>query len=739
MSIAFFREAGRFHIKSLDTSYVIQLVKGQFPTCAYWGRRVEVWNDPSARPFVDRAFSPNEDPADRSFSLDWLPQEYPAFGNGDFRSPALQVLQEDGSTITDLRYRSHRIIKGKPRLEGLPSVYAESEEEAETLELTLADEKLGLEALLSYSAYRDFDAIARSVLLRNKGSRRLRLLRVLSASCDFPQSGFEVLHLSGSWARECHIQRARLMQGISSVESRRGASSHQHNPFIALLSPGASEDAGEAWAMSLAYSGNFLAQAEVDQFGSTRLSIGINPFEFTWDLEPGSSFQSPEALLVHSREGLGGMSRKYHSLYRARLYRGRFRDAERPVLINNWESTYFDFDEGKIIGLADEAAALGIELLVLDDGWFGERDDDRSSLGDWLVDRRKLPGGLQALAGEIGRRGLAFGLWIEPEMVSVRSRLYAEHPDWCLHVPDRPRSESRSQLVLDLGRTEVRDFIVETVSSILRSVPIRYVKWDMNRHHTEVGSAAIPPERQKETAHRYILGLYEILERITKAFPEVLFEGCSGGGGRFDPGMLAYMPQAWTSDNTDAASRLLIQYGTSLVYPPIAMGAHVSAAPNHQTGRTTPLAFRGAVAMGGNLGYELDPAKLGKEERSEIARQVAEYKRIRRLVQFGDFYRLMSPFDGDSAAWMFVAPDRGIAYASYYQLRHEANRAFPLLRLKGLEPRARYALAGTALAYGGDELMSAGLAVIGIDGDYQSRTWLLERIGQGSGEEPCAS
>ena len=741
MNITFSPEASCFHLQSSDTSYVVRLVKGRYLATAYWGRRLESWSDPSSPPFVGRAFSPSSEPGDPDFSLDVLPQEFPAFGNGDFRSPAIQVQQEDGSTITDLRYRAHRIVAGKPRLEGLPSVYVEDDAEAQTLEITLVDELIGLEAVLSYVVFADFDAVTRSVRLRNTGPQPLRILRVLSASCDFSGSDMEMLHLSGSWGRERHIFRKRLTPGTSSVESRRGASSHQHNPFLALVSPGADEDSGDVWAMNLVYSGNFLAQAEVDQFGTTRMGIGINPFEFAWNLAPGDSFQTPEAVLVHSSTGLGGMSLKFHSLYRSRLCRGTFRDLPRPILLNNWEATYFDFDEKKILSLADNAAALGMELLVLDDGWFGQRDDDSSSLGDWTVDCRKLPAGLEALALSIGKKGLHFGLWFEPEMVSVRSRLYREHPDWCLHVPGRRRSEGRRQLVLDLGRAEVRDYVVNAVSSILRSVPISYVKWDMNRHHTEAGSAALPPERQKETSHRYILGLYDVLERITTSFPDVLFEGCSGGGGRFDPGILAYMPQIWTSDNTDAVARLSIQYGTSLLYPPVTMGAHVSAVPNHQSKRVTPLPFRGEVAMAGNLGYELDPGKLLAEEKAESVRQVGLYKDIRPLVQFGNFYRLQSPFEGNSAAWMFVAPDLSRAWVSFFRIHFEANSSFPLLKLKGLEPGGRYALAETTPdsrprgasvgpLFSGEELMEAGLRITGIDGDFQSRSWLLRKVAQ---------
>jgi alpha-galactosidase len=733
MSIEYTPETAVFHLRTKRSSYVIGLDAGKHPTSLYWGRRLREWRGAPYSAGVERPFTPNPDPARPTLSLDTLPREYPAFGNTDFRSPAFQVQQADGSTVTDLSYVSHRILRGKPALKGLPSTYVESDSEADTLELVLVDELIGLEVALSYSVFPELDAIARSASFRNRGSEPLRLLRALSASVDLPRSDFDMLQLSGDWARERGIVRRPLVPGTQSIESRRGASSHQQNPFIALLERGAGEDSGEVFAMSLVYSGNFLAQAEVDRLGGTRLAIGINPFEFDWLLEPGEEFQAPEAVLVHSSEGLGGMSSRFHELYRSRLCRGKHRDGGRPILVNNWEATYFDFDAERIVALGDEAKALGIELLVLDDGWFGRRDDDRSSLGDWTEDRRKLPLGLGDLAERVNERGLRFGIWVEPEMVSPDSDLYRAHPDWCLHVPSRPRSEGRHQLVLDMGRPEVRRCVVDAISAVLRSAPISYVKWDMNRHMTEVGSAGLPPERQKETYHRYILGLYEAMDAITRAFPDVLFESCSGGGGRFDPGILAYMPQTWTSDNTDAASRLAIQYGTSLVYPPSAMGAHVSAVPNHQVGRSTPLAFRGDVAMSGNLGYELDLRALCPGDKAEVARQVAFYKEVRGLVQFGDFFRIQSPFEGEATAWIFVARDKGEAWAVYFRERAEANGPIPLFRLKGLDPNADYRVipagaAAPAGVFGGDELMDAGLALdLGI-GDYRSCSLLLKRI-----------
>jgi alpha-galactosidase len=707
---------------------VIEIVKSRYLASRYWGKSIHEWHDSSELSFVERPFTPIPDPDDPLLSLDTLPQEYPAFGNTDFRSPAYQVRQEDGSTITDLRYRSHCVLHGKPAQQGLPSTYVENDSEAETLEITLSDDLIGLEVVLFYTIFDEFDAMTRWAIFRNRSSRPLTLLRALSASIDFPGSDFDILHLAGDWARERSIVRRRLSPGSQSIESRRGASSHQHNPFLALVSPGTDEDYGEVFALNLVYSGNFIAQAEVDRLGATRLAIGINPFEFSWLLEPGASFRTPEAVMVHSSTGLGGMSSRFHDLYRARLCRGRFRDKERPILVNNWEATYFDFDADKILALADEAKELGIELCVLDDGWFGRRDDDRTSLGDWTVDERKLPLGIEDLATRICDKGLGFGLWFEPEMISVESKLYASHPDWCLHIPSRPRSEGRHQLVLDLGRSDVRKYIVDSVSAILGRAPVSYVKWDMNRHMTEVGSAELPPDRQKETYHRYILGLYEVMDDLTRAFPDVLFESCSGGGGRFDPGILAYMPQTWTSDNTDAVSRLMIQYGTSLVYPCVTIGSHVTAVPNHQVNRSTPLEFRGDVAMAGNLGYELDLGKLTGAEKKEVARQVSFYKGIRALVQFGDFFRILSPFEGNATAWIFVSKDKEEAWAVYYRTYAEPNPPIPLLKLKGLDPDAEYRISGGEKAYGGDELMNAGMRVSLEPGDYRSCSWHLKRV-----------
>jgi len=715
-----------FHLHTPATSYIMQVAGNGTLAHVYWGRRLQSGSWPGMRNEKDNAPTPaRPDLGDRNYSPNTQLQEFPGYGTGDFRHPAYQVRLANGTTVTDLRYIAHRITAGKPRLDGLPATYAESAAEAATLEIELRDQTSGLGVFLSYTVFTQHDAIARSVRFVNDGRAPMRLARAYSASVDFPHARFELLHLSGDWARERELFRRRLAPGLQSIESRRGASGLEHNPFIALLSPGAGEEHGDVYAFSLVYSGSFAAQVEVGQYRTTRVSMGINDFDFEWLLEPGQSFQAPELVMVYSGNGLGAMSRSYHQLYRHRLCRGAFRDQPRPVLINNWEATYFDFDAAKLETIASAGSELGIELFVLDDGWFGKRDSDNSSLGDWVVNRRKLPGGLADLAGRVNRLGMQFGLWFEPEMISADSDLYRAHPDWCLHVPEHARSESRHQLVLDLSRKDVCTHVLEAVSAVLRSAPIRYVKWDMNRNMTEIGSALLPATRQRETAHRYMLGLYGILETLTSRFPQVLFESCASGGGRFDPGMLYYMPQTWTSDNSDAVSRLKIQYATSLVYPASSMGSHVSAVPNHQVGRVTPLRTRGNVAMSGNFGYELDLSRLGQEEKIEVKRQVAQYKALRRLIQFGDFHRLRNPFEGNDTAWMFVAPDRSEAFVVYVQVLAEANAPLGWLPLRGLDPAARYRCAEDGKTYGGDQLMYAGLLLPAINADFHSIAWHL--------------
>ncbi|PZD96280.1 alpha-galactosidase [Paenibacillus sambharensis] len=718
-----------FHLQARNTSYVFQIVGRGYPAHLYWGRRVRGTQLTHLLEMTPRAsFSPSTDDENPALTLDTLPQEYPGYGSSDFRSPAYHVELPDGSAVAELIYDSHVIHKGKPALEGLPSTYAESEDEAETLELTLKDTHSGLRVMLSYTVFENMDVITRSARLVNDGNGVLQLKRALSMSLDFAGDQFEMVQLSGAWARERYMHKRRLVPGMQSVESRRGSSSHVQNPFLALMADGADEDHGDVYGISFVYSGSFLAGVEVDQFHSARLFMGLNPFDFGWRLEPGESLQTPEVVMVHSHEGLGGMSRTYHDIYRSRLCRGAFRDQTRPILVNNWEATYFNFNADKIESIAKAGKELGIELFVLDDGWFGKRDDDTTSLGDWFVDRNKLPNGLEDLVKRVRDMGMQFGLWFEPEMVSTESELYRKHPDWCLHVEGRRRTKARHQLILDLSRQDVQDYIVQSVSDILASAPITYVKWDMNRNMTEIGSALLPPERQRETAHRYMLGLYSVLERITSTFPDILFESCSGGGGRFDPGMLYYMPQTWTSDNTDAVSRLKIQYGTSLVYPVSAMGAHVSAVPNHQVGRITPLETRGHVALSGNFGYELDLTKFSEKDNEIVKQQVELYKEIRHLVQFGDFYRLLSPFEGNDTAWMFISKDKREAFAVYVSVLKEPYAPLSRFRLKGMDPGMNYRLDLDGEHYGGDELMYAGLPAPQFHGDFESRVYRLTAV-----------
>jgi alpha-galactosidase len=726
MAITFNKETKTFHLKAKNASYVMQIINDGYLAHLYWGKKINEYNHSNKVRFRDRGFSPNPVPSDRTFSLDTLPQEYPAYGNTDFRTPAYQVQLENGSTITDLRYLSHTIVKGKPTLEGLPATYVESEDEAETLELILFDELIGLKVKLLYTAYADLDVITRSVQLENEGSSNLKVLKASSMNVDFQDNQFEMITLYGAHERERFINRTELRYGVQSIESRRGTSSHQQNPFVSLVRKDTKEDHGDAYGINLVYSGNFEASVEVDQFDCARLTMGINSFDFTWLLEPGETFTAPEAVMVYSSNGLGAMSRTFHKLYRTRLCRGEFRDQERPILINNWEATYFDFNEEKITDIARKGKDLGIELFVLDDGWFGKRDDDNTSLGDWFVDRNKLPNGLESLVDNVRNTDMQFGLWFEPEMVSENSDLFRAHPDWCIHVPDRKKSTGRNQLILDFSRKEVCDEIINRISTILSSAPITYVKWDMNRHMTEAGSVTLPAERQREVAHRFVLGVYRVMDEITTKFPHILFESCSGGGGRFDPGMLYYMPQTWTSDNTDAISRLKIQYGTSLVYPISSMGAHVSDVPNHQVNRITSLEMRGHVAMSGNLGYELDLTKMTEEEQQIVVDQVEYYKEIRPLIQFGDFYRLLSPFEGNYTAWMFVSEDKSEAVFAHFRVLDEANSAFVSVKLQGLDPNKKYMIAELGESYYGDELMNVGINIPKVKGDFTSVMWRLK-------------
>ncbi|MCS2155333.1 alpha-galactosidase [Scandinavium goeteborgense] len=721
-----------FHLHNQQVSYVLSVAHGRYLIHSYWGKRISTFSQADDYPKLDRSsFSPT--PAnwlDRTFSLDTVLQEYPGHGAGDYREPAFEVRYEDGSQVSNLHYVSHHIVAGKPSLEGLPATWVETPHAAETLRVTLEDPLTKLQVELSYTIFRDLPVIARSACITNGGKAPLRLLRALSCAVDFPDSEFEQIQFPGAWARERQLHRQPLNPGITVLDSKRGASSTHQQPFIGLVRPETTEMQGEAWGLHLVYSGNFTARTEVDAFQQTRVLLGINPHGFGWALAPDASFQTPEAILAWSDSGLNGLSHALHTLYRDNLVRGEHRHKVRPVLANNWESTYFDFNEEKLLRFADNAKALGAELLMLDDGWFGERNDDTSSLGDWFVNRQKFPNGLRPLIDQVHQQGMQFGLWFEPEMISRRSELFAAHPDWVLHAGQQPLSEGRNQYILDLGRPEVRDNILQQMRRFLDAHPVDYIKWDMNRNMTEVGSATASAGQQQETAHRYILGLYALLEALTERFPHILFECCAGGGGRFDPGMLFYMPQAWVSDNTDAASRVHIQYSTSMMYPPVMQCAHVSEVPNHQMGRSTSMMMRGAVAMSGNYGLMLDLMRSDSERDDAVRQQIAFYKQHRQLIQFGTFWRLVSPWENtDFAAWMFVSEDQQEALLMAFSLVSIASAPLRKVRLAGLDPAARYQLNDGPQSVGGDELMFRGIFIDPpLSRDYISRTWHLTRL-----------
>lgn len=709
------------HLRNSRISYAIGILEGGIPAHLYFGRRVEKLNPASL--LRSAAL-----PADGTYSvqnctLDHTPQEYPAFGLGEMREGAASIRRQDGTRSLDLRFASAEVVPGKPGLNGLPATFGD---DCQTLLLHLQDELLRLNVTLQYTIFEDCDAIARSVLFENASDETLFLERCYSLCLDVPDSRYELITLSGAWARERETARRPLVMGEASVSSLRGASSLQASPFLALVRPETTESQGQVIAAALVYSGNFYAGVHVDGNRTARMLLGLNATDFQWKLEAGATFQTPEAVLVYSDAGLDGMSSQFHCLCAQHLVRGQFAHAPRPILLNNWEATYFNFDEEKLLSIARTAAKVGVELFVLDDGWFGHRDSDNSSLGDWFVDKRKLPGGLTALAEKVHALGLKFGLWFEPEMISPDSELFRAHPDWCIHIPGRTHIEGRNQLILDLSRPEVCDYVYHAVADNLAATPIDYVKWDMNRNFTNIGSAALPADRQKELPHRYMLGLYSVMERLIHAFPHVLFESCSSGGGRFDMGMLHYMPQTWTSDDTDALCRCRIQYGTSLVFPPFAMGSHVSAVPNHQTGRIAPISTRGNVAMSGCFGYELDLNRLPQEDLAEVEKQIARVKALRETLLYGQFHRLLSPFEGNDTAWLTVSPDRREAVLMFTRAQALPNTYPPLLPLRGLAADKTYRIVETGESYGGDELMNIGLSIPLPGGDAASVSYTLQ-------------
>lgn len=738
MNIIFQEHSKTFHLYNDTISYIMSILPTGHMAQLYFGKHIHHKEDFSY--LVESAPRPMASyliENDKTISLEHIKQEYGVYGTTDYRESAVEILQANGSRISDFQYSGHMITSGKPKLTGLPATYTEDDSEAMTLTLQLKDIVTGMELELLYTIFCKGGIIARSARFTNHGSESIHLTKAMSLCMDLPDYNYDFLHFSGAWARERHLKTRKLEQGIQSVGSLRGHSSHEHNPFIILKRPTADEFQGEAIGFSLIYSGNFLAQVEVDTHASSRVLLGIHPDTFDWKLESGESFQTPEAVMVYSDKGLNHMSQTFQKLYQKRLARGVWRDKARPILINNWEATYFDFNEDKILEIAHKAKESGVELFVLDDGWFGGRRNEHAGLGDWIPNPDLLPHGIAGLSQKIEELGMKFGLWFEPEMINKDSDLYRAHPDWMLQTPQRNASHGRYQFVLDFSRKEVVDHIYQMMAKILDESHISYIKWDMNRSITECYSAILPADRQGEVFHRYILGVYDLYERLISQFPEVLFESCASGGARFDPGMLYYAPQCWTSDDTDAIERLKIQYGTSYCYPISSMGSHVSVTPNHQLARTTPLHTRANVAYFGTFGYELDLNKLTKEEQSEVKEQIIFMKKYRQLIQFGTFYRLSSPFESNITMWMVVSGDKTEAIVGWYKVLNTVNDSYTRIQLKGLDPDLCYENTITGKMYYGDELMNLGLITTDVSageaygdlepgGDFDSRLYIFK-------------
>lgn len=718
-----------FHLHNDQISYLLAVEDGKTLAHLYFGKAIKNYHGQLRYPRVDRGFSGNlPGSLDRTFSRDSLPKEYSSAGEMDYHTPAAVIRQSDGSNALFLTYEGYKIVDGKPDLEGLPHSFVESKDEAQTLIVTLIDEKSKVKFELSYTIYRNRPVITRSVKVINDGDKKVNIEKVASMQIDFVDRDFESITLPGAHAHERRVERSEINQGIHVYSSHRGTSSHQMNPFMALVDPDTTEFVGDAYGFAFVYSGNHKFEVERDQFAQTHVNIGINDFNFNWELRPTASFQTPEVLMVYSDQGINKMSQAFHSLIHERVIRSKYKNQVRPILVNNWEATYFDFDEKKLHPIVDDAKEMGIEMFVLDDGWFGHRDDDNSSLGDWSVFEKKFPNGLDHFADYVHQQGLKFGLWFEPEMISMDSDLYKKHPDYLMHVPGRLPSPSRNQYVLDLGRKEVRDNIFDQMNNILSSGKIDYIKWDMNRHLSDIYEADLPSARQGEVYHRYVLGLYDLLERVVDTYPNLLIEGCSGGGGRFDAGMAYYTPQIWASDDSDAIDRLSIQYGTSLVYPQSMMTSHVSVSPNEQNGRITPFNTRGVVGMWGDLGYELDLTKMSKEDRQEVKNQVAEYKKIRQVTQYGTFYRLKNAQISNQCAWETVSPDKNEVVLSVVKVMASAQPYLTKTKLVGLDPKKHYEDQVSHEVYGGDELMNLGIYDPVEHGDFMAHLYHFKAI-----------
>ena len=715
MAIQYQQENQLFSLNTKRTTYQMKVDTKGFLLHLYYGGKIS-GNMAYLLTYYDRGFSGNPADAgnDRTYSLDALPQEYPQAGAGDYRSSALVIRNADGSEYCDLRYVRHEIRRGKYGLKGLPAVHA-PEAEAESLEILLEDSVSRVQVRLLYGVLEDEDIITRSAEIINLGDGPVCVEKAASACLDFVGGEYDLVSFYGRHAMERNFQRTRIAHGCQVIGSRRGTSSHQYNPAVILADKGATEDAGSCYGMVFVYSGNFMCEAERDQYGQTRALMGLHSDLFHYPLEKGEKLVIPETILCYSAQGFGGLSRRYHRCIRKHLCRGKYSRQSRPVLINSWEAAYFDFNGETIYRLAREAAELGIDMVVMDDGWFGKRDDDDSGLGDWQVNEEKLGCTLGELIRRVNADGIKFGIWIEPEMVSEDSDIYRSHPDWAIRIPGREPVRARNQLVLDFSRQEVRDHIFEQICHVLDQGKIEYVKWDMNRSLTDIYSME---KAQGKVTYDYVLGVYEFLERLMQRYPDLLIEGCSGGGGRFDAGMLYYTPQIWCSDNTDAVDRLRIQYGTSFFYPVCTVGAHVSAVPNHQTGRSVSLHTRGVVAMAGTFGYELDPGTLSDGEKERIKGQIADYKKYEDLIREGDYYRLSNPFEDACASWAFVSEDKERVLLSAVMQETHGNMTVSYVRLRGLAADAVYQDTETGVEYYGSALMEAGIPMPVQMGEY---------------------
>lgn len=723
MAISYKSEKKIFKLDTEKSTYLIGLSPEGYVGHIYYGDRLIHDAENYLLRMDEHPFTPSANKREKMSFLDYFPMEYPSGGIGDYRESCINIRNKNGNMGSEFLYDSHEIYNGKHKLEGLPASFG-TDDEVQSLDIHMRDEILGLELILSYSVFEKENIITRSARIINHSDNRARIEKIYSACIDMDNQDFEMLTLCGGWARERHIQQYPLHYGKQLVSSARGESSHQEHPFMALMSPGTTQKQGHVYAMHFIYSGNFIAQAELSQFDSVRMVMGINSEEFGWNLGVGESFQAPEVVMTYSNAGLGQMTRNYHDFYRSHLIRSPFNHKKRPILINNWEATYFDFDTDKLISIAREAKKCGIEMLVMDDGWFGRRSSDDSSLGDWYVNESKIVGGLKNLVDKVNEIGLEFGIWFEPEMISPDSKLYKEHPDWAIQIEGREATQCRCQYVLDLSRKEVRDYVYESVAAILRSANIYYVKWDMNRQLCDMGSYSLDRDAQQEIFHRYVLGVYELQERLITEFPNLLLENCSGGGARFDPGMLYYSPQIWCSDDTDAIERLTIQEGTELIYPLSTIGAHVSDCPNHAVGRITPFETRGHVALSGTFGYELDITKISEKERNMIPEQTALYHKYNDLIREGDYFRIASYRENHLFdCWLSSAKDRSEVLVTYVQVLGQANVHSRKIILDGFDEDRIYRLEGTNEVYSGEMLMKIGFLIRDIRGDFQSRLY----------------